>query len=30
MAKRRQFNLESRMTFLDLGKAFDRVDRNQL
>jgi len=30
MEKRREFNLETHMAFLDLEKAFDRVDRNQL
>ena len=28
--KRREFNLETHMAFLDLKKAFDRVNRNQL
>ena len=28
--KRREFNLETHMAFLDLGKAFDRVNRKQL
>ena len=28
--KRREFNLETHMAFLDLEKAFDRVNRNQL
>jgi len=28
--KRREFNLETHKTFLDLEKAFDRVSRNQL
>jgi sorting nexin-29 len=28
--KRREFNLETHIAFLDLGKAFDRVNRNQL
>jgi hypothetical protein len=28
--RRRDFNLETRMAFLDLEKAFDRVNRNQL
>jgi hypothetical protein len=27
--KRREFNVEGHMAFLDLGKAFDRVNRNQ-
>ena len=30
MEKRREFNLQTHMAFLDLEKAFDRVDRNQL
>src|SRR5215475_4051120 len=30
IAKRREFNLETHMAFLDLEKAFDRVNRNQL
>jgi hypothetical protein len=28
--KRREFNLETHMEFLDLEKTFDRVNRNQL
>jgi hypothetical protein len=28
--KRREFNPETHMAFLDLEKAFDRVNRNQL
>jgi hypothetical protein len=28
--KRREFNLETHMAFLDLEKAFDRVNRNKL
>jgi hypothetical protein len=28
--KRREFNLGTHMAFLDLEKAFDRVNRNQL
>jgi hypothetical protein len=28
--KRRKFNLETQMAFLDLEKAFGRVNRNQL
>jgi len=28
--KRREFNLETHLAFLDLEKAFDRVNRNQL
>jgi hypothetical protein len=28
--KRREFNLEEHLAFLDLEKAFDRVNRNQL
>jgi len=28
--KRREFNLENHIAFLDLEKAFDRVNRNQL
>ena len=28
--KRREFNLETHMAFLDLEKAFDRVNRKQL
>ena len=28
--KRREFNLETHIAFLDLEKAFDRVNRNQL
>jgi hypothetical protein len=28
--KRREFNLETHIAFLDLEKAFDRVSRNQL
>jgi len=30
MEKRREFNFENRVIFLDLEKGFDRVDRNQL
>ena len=30
MEKRMKFNLETQMAFLDLEKAFDRVNRNQL
>ena len=30
MEKRREFNLQTHMASLDLEKAFDRVDRNQL
>ena len=28
IGKRRKFNLETHMAFLDLGKAFDRANRN--
>jgi hypothetical protein len=28
--KRREFNLETHMAFLDLGNTFDGVNRNQL
>jgi len=28
--KRREFNLETHTAFLDLEKAFDRVNRNQI
>jgi hypothetical protein len=30
MEKRREFDLETHMAFVDLENAFDRVDRNQL
>ena len=30
MENRREFNLETHMAFLDLEKAFDKVNRNQL
>jgi len=30
MEKRREFNLETHMAFLDLEKTFDKVDRKQL
>ena len=30
IGKRREFNIETHMAFLDLEKAFDRVNRNHL